>query len=291
MKNDMQKGRLLHLSIMKSLLCLILLAPTVLLRASEIDQLQTQRAVEQFVRKIDKDYRRLELFDSNGRDSSALHNHFFKLDLDSNGLTDLVINGIYVIVIMDRGGHYDLYNLGEIGFEFGGVGPLLGIDSSGKPMRLVVQRTQGYSDVDTLVDFSDAMVEYNPRPDANFTFEGLTVTTNQCFGSCPIFEMRVDADRRAWYHAIRYNKETGEFHGEISAAVYRQLVELLRYLQLDRLDTDYKVDWTDDQTIKVEIRYNGKVKRITDYGEVGTFGLRRLYKLLFAYRSSVRWNK
>jgi len=41
---------------MKTLLCLILLAPTVLLRAGEIDQLQTQQDVERFVRKIDKNY-------------------------------------------------------------------------------------------------------------------------------------------------------------------------------------------------------------------------------------------
>jgi hypothetical protein len=47
---------------MKTLFCLILLAPTVLLRAGEIDQLQTQRDVERFVRKIEKAYRKEDIF-------------------------------------------------------------------------------------------------------------------------------------------------------------------------------------------------------------------------------------
>jgi hypothetical protein len=267
-----------------------------LLRAGEIDQLQTQRDVERFVRKIDEAYRKEDIF-GNRMDSGALHDHFFKLDLDGNGVTDLVVNGVRLLVIMDRGGHYDVYNLGKI-HGFLGVGrTLLGIDSSDKPIKLLVQRSKEVnarintrrSYVDTLVVCPVGIVEYNPHPDANFTFEGLTVSTNQCYGTCPIFEMRIDTDRSVSYDAIQFNKQTGKFHGDLPPAMYMQLVELLRYLQPDRLDSNYMVDWTDDQTISMEIHYNGKVKRISDYGETGTFGLRRLYALLFAYRNSLKW--
>ena len=205
---------------MKILFCLILLAPTLLLRAGEIDQLQTQRDVERFVRKIDKFYRKVDIFGSR-MDSSALHNHFFKLDLDGDGVTDLVINGDRLLVIMDRGGHYDVYNLDKIGGFPRVGGTLLGIDSSGKPIKLLVQQNDGVnartntrrSYVDTLVGCSVGMVEYNPHPDANFSFEGLTVTTNMCFGTCPIFEMRIDTDRNVSYNAFQFNKQTGKFHG------------------------------------------------------------------------------
>ncbi|HEY4291315.1 MAG TPA: hypothetical protein VGN00_29640 [Puia sp.] len=50
-------------------------------------------------------------------------------------------------------------------------------------------------------------------------------------------------------------------------------------------------DWTDDQTLTVEIRYNGKVKKIEDYGELGTFGLKRLYSFFFSWKKRVEWEE
>ena len=126
-------------------------------------------------------------------------------------------------------------------------------------------------------------------PDKNFTFEELTVSTSECFGTCPIFELRINSGRTVRYNAIEYNGVSGKFYGVLPKASYKLLTELLGYLRLERLDTNYAVPWTDDQTIKVEIRYNGKIKSITDYGEWGTFGLRELYGLLFSYSDLIEW--
>jgi hypothetical protein len=282
---------------MKTILCIILLVPIVL-RANEIDGLRTRQDVGWFVRKIDSHYRKGELFRRGGKDTGGLQDRFFKLDMDGDGRTDLVINGVWLIVVMDLGDHYELHNLGEVGSDYHGVQGLLAIDSGAVLKRLLVRMEKGgdwrsmdsakfYTD--TLVPFSGGMTEYNAHPDTGFRFEGLKVSTTMCFGTCPVFEMQIDTNRRVWYHATEFNKQNGQFTGGMPAAAYDRLVELLRYLPLDRLDRDYKVNWTDDQTITLEIHYDGKVKQVTDYGEIGTYGLRILYGMLFRYRDLIQW--
>ncbi len=54
----------------------------------------------------------------------------------------------------------------------------------------------------------------------------------------------------------------------------------------------YAVNWTDDQASILEITFdNGKVKKIYDYGLIGTFGLDRVYQLLFKLRENQKWTK
>jgi hypothetical protein len=50
------------------------------------------------------------------------------------------------------------------------------------------------------------------------------------------------------------------------------------------------VGWTDDQTCTLKITYdNGKTKTITDYGKIGTYGLNRVYSILFSLRQNQKW--
>jgi hypothetical protein len=69
------------------------------------------------------------------------------------------------------------------------------------------------------------------------------------------------------------------------------LIAILQYIQLDRLDNNYAVNWTDDQTAFIEISYNNKTKVISDYGEIGTFGLSSLYAKFFNWRKSIQWTE
>jgi hypothetical protein len=58
----------------------------------------------------------------------------------------------------------------------------------------------------------------------------------------------------------------------------------------ETLQDNYAVNWTDDQTAKLKITYdNGKVKSIRDYGLLGTYGLDRVYQLLFELRENQKW--
>ena len=52
----------------------------------------------------------------------------------------------------------------------------------------------------------------------------------------------------------------------------------------------YAVNWSDDQTSILTITYDGgKTKTIKDYGLVGTFGLNRVYDLIFKLRDNQQW--
>jgi hypothetical protein len=51
------------------------------------------------------------------------------------------------------------------------------------------------------------------------------------------------------------------------------------------------VEWTDDRTVWLEVHYNGRVKRIWDYGAIGSRGLEWVYALLYALRDQVEWQK
>ena len=52
------------------------------------------------------------------------------------------------------------------------------------------------------------------------------------------------------------------------------------------------VNWTDDQTVELKIIYSsGKIKTISDYGASGSYGLKKVYKLLFDLRQNQNWKK
>ena len=67
------------------------------------------------------------------------------------------------------------------------------------------------------------------------------------------------------------------------------MVETIRYIPLDKLDSSYRVEWTVDQTISLEIKYKGGIKKVVDYGKIGSFGLQRLYSFFFRWKDSVDW--
>ena len=71
-----------------------------------------------------------------------------------------------------------------------------------------------------------------------------------------------------------------------------KLEEILNYCEFDNLDKEYTVMHTDDQTGDLKITYNnGKVKTISDYGMIGTYGLKILYKKLAELRFNQKWRK
>lgn len=260
------------------------------LRANVIDQLQTRADVERFLmRKVGRRFKDEVIFGARpGRDSMAMPAWFYKIDLDGNGLTDLVINGLQFIVVMDQGDKgYQVHNISERDVE-GLALQLRGIDSVGCWKGLIVwDRKHGRQD--TLVYHLGGLVEYNAYPLEQLGLEWVRFAAGGCYGTCPVFEMRISGDGHATYHAQQYNHEKGDFAGVVPAGDLERLKALLAYLPLNRLDSSYAVPWTDDQTVWLEVHYNGQVKRIADYGAAGSRGLSGVYGLLLALRDKVEW--
>ena len=270
------------------------------LRAGEIDRLKTKRDVEQFVWKTFPALKKEALFAAAAEDTHALADGYFKLDLDGNGLTDLVVNGRYTIVVLDVGGHYTVFNMGRAGGDPGLFEELLAIDSVGHPNKLVVRRRKGvyWRDLkppeyhnDTLVIHFGQLMEYNAHPDEGFRFERIRILTTRCFGHCPLFDMTIRSNRWTTYEAVEYNKQKGSFACFLPAPAYDTLMAILRYMPIDRMDTAFLVNWTDDQTVIVTFFFNGRARQIGDYGKLGTYGLQRLYALIFRWKDELEWKE
>ena len=81
----------------------------------------------------------------------------------------------------------------------------------------------------------------------------------------------------------RFGSKSGDF---------AQRVKLLAYIDFPQLENNYSVNWTDDQTVELKIIYSsGKIKTISDYGASGSYGLKKVYKLLFDLRQNQNWKK
>ncbi|TVT39233.1 hypothetical protein FNT36_16380 [Hymenobacter setariae] len=142
---------------------------------------------------------------------------------------------------------------------------------------------------DTLVFKEPGFIEYNRAP-KDYQIQQIALSTEACFGSCPIFDLCLSRNGAATYRAKAYNKQKGTFTAMVDAPTIKELWTLLNYLDFPQLEEKYSVGISDQPTCTLTITYaNGKVKTIVDYGEQGTFGLQRVYKLLFALRGSQAW--
>lgn len=226
-----------------------------------------------------------------------------KSDFDNNGLTDILIIGNRqehcVICILDKGSNYELKRITRRSFQ-------------DYTFPVVVNNTikyyfDSYRDKDnldnviplnqiTLIYKYGDFIEENDKT-ATHKIEKIEYSTGPCFGSCPIFNLTINADRTSTFFAQMYNKigkkeMKGNFHTTISQDKYNELISLLNYIDFATLKDKYAVNWTDDQGSTLIITYdNGKTKSIYDYGLLGTYGLDRVYQILFELRKNQKWTK
>ena len=145
--------------------------------------------------------------------------------------------------------------------------------------------------IDTLIYKFDNFVELNKNP-ISIKIDSIIFHSGVCFGTCPDFEIKMDKNGNAIYRAGMYSKQTGLFKGEITPQAMNNLTSLLSYMHPQKLKDSYAVNWTDSPTCNLTIKFaDGSVKKISDYGELGTFGLVAVYKTFFELTSSVKWDK
>lgn len=170
----------------------------------------------------------------------------------------------------------------------------------------------------TLTVLNGSLVEYNANPEAH-GIEKLVVEMEPCFGTCPIFTLTIEGNGGAIFQAEAYNfsdespKATrkikpgehpesdynlyrsiyneGTYKGRIRKADKDAVFSLLNYLDFPRLKNEYAIMATDMPGATLTITYDGgKVKRISDYGKSGTYGLESLYDKLEALRFNQEWS-
>lgn len=268
-------------------------------RANDIDKLKTKEDVQKFlVQHVDTAWAEYDFFGVTDTMDNTPYakGKFLTLDLNLDGLTDLLINSTYFFAVTDSGnGHYAPHFIDKGAF-MSDKRTLKGIAYKDKIPLIIIGNYSEYrfmktdtTKTDTLIFKFGGFYEYNPTPD-NFDIQEIGFSTSPCFGTCPVFELLIKGDRTAKFNAKYYNDKKGMFKATVDSASFTNLVTTINYIKLTSLKDDYSVNWTDDQTITLEIKFNnGQVKNISDYGGIGTFGLEHLYDQLFALRKTQKW--
>ncbi len=287
---------------MKHALFLLCIMLPLFALSNEIDNLKTNADVVRFlVKKFDKDYKGLSLF-CGDKDQDKLqfgNNKFYKLDIDGNGLTDLIVDGYLVFAVAaEKDGSYSASFL-DGNQSVHGRSYLISVDSTA-PVSIIVagfiksedhQHHTVVMGYDTLIYKFGGFVERRSNILTGFHFDKLTFSTGACLGKCAVFEMEINDNKTAEYNAIKDNYIEGKFNTIIPQVDFDNLAGLLEFINPMDLDSSYKVNYTDFPTAFTTIYFNGKSIKIRDYGEEGTYGLQTLYKILFSWRKKLEWEQ
>lgn len=288
---------------------------SVMHKANFIDSIQTAKQITDLISKIDNRYKDFKVNETlkfenrySGKNYKKIADSlnvqpWTKADFDNNGLTDILIIGNWydhsIICILDKDGKYEIKPITRRSFQ----DCTFPIVENGKikyyfesePERGKWEEERKLKQIKLVYKFGD-FIEENQTP-ANHEIEKIEYSTTGCFGTCPIFDLTINSDKTAKWNAKMYNKiKDKEVSGNLSSKVtddkYNNIVDLLNYIDFEMLQDNYAVNWTDDQSSTLKITYdNGKVKLIHDYGLIGTYGLDRVYQLLFELRENQKWTK
>ena len=226
---------------------------------------------------------------------------FFKGDFDNNGLTDIIAlwnrGEMINYVVMDFGSDsLKIYNLNsDFGYDlkFNSIlhDSILVFDSFSNSFA-----DSSSKKVYKLIHKFNSFIEYNPYP-TPISIEKIEFETTLCFGSCPKFKIEITSNREGLFHAMDHNRKTrnselieGIFKTQIDTNSYKEIVNLIKYLNIEKLKNEYDMLVTDLPSLNLKITYDGgKEKFIYDYGIRGTLGLRKLYQLFYELRFNQNW--
>lgn len=258
---------ILFSKIMRVFLHALLLVSWSCLRANQIDQLQTKADVLRF---LSEQFHLEYIFEvkAASHDTAAIV-AFHRTDLNGDRLTDLVVSGEWVIVVMDRGnGKFLLDQLGWAPFDFAkSLKAIVTVEER----KLLILGNKKQRNGDTLAYRAEAggFMEYNKYPMEKIELDSFRIIVGPCYGNCPVYDMAVFPDRSV----LLDGQKTA-----LSIAQYDTLLAILKYLPLEQLKLKYEVSWTDDRSFSTEFSIHSKFKKIFDYGGIGSFGLHRLYE-------------
>lgn len=225
--------------------------------------------------------------------------NWVKADFNDDGHTDLLVTVLWdnytSYVAIDKGDNtFKLININYSPFTNCELINTVNINNKQlilfhytKPADHITQKTT--PETDTLVFKFNSFIELSNDITA-YKINSILFSTGPCEGSCPIFSMKIDKRGNATYNAISLNKKDGNFKATIKKEDLDTILSLLNYINIKQLKNKYSVNWFDAPGCSIKIKFvDGSVKTISDYGEQGTFGLKRLYALLFDLRDSQNW--
>ncbi|AQS93158.1 hypothetical protein BXQ17_03280 [Polaribacter sp. BM10] len=302
---------------MKKGLLIIFIFTSTFVSANQIDSLKSSKDVEEFAKKVYPKFTefkwsefkiisteeiRAKISCKEGYDLLEMKN-WEKVDITNDGKTDLILTAywgttLYSYAIVDRGNNnFKTYRLSKN--VFGNCElfkPIKKDDLNYLKTYIKKQEEIGlmeYEELiikDTLVFKFQEFVELNKNP-TKYRIKEIEFQTSGCYGSCPVFNLKINYKGNAEFNVQAYIKHKGKSENKIPVNLFNEIQELLEYIEVKKLKDNYSVAWTDDQTSYLTIRFNdNSTKKIRDYGMIGTFGLMAVYSKLTEIGKETEWN-
>lgn len=279
-------------------------------KINKIDSLQTTEDIQKFIEEKNIDYTitvsdKLQYNDQCSSIGDSLNlRPWTKEDFDQNGLTDLLLtgntkDGPKTICILDMGN--DGFSTRKItrGNLYETCAFVTAKDGKIEYKSNKIQSRQGYSSnlqTDHLIYKFGEFIEENAHLKKHNILE-LEFEASPCYGKCPSFTLNILSNRDIKWHAdtnnnVNFQKYSGTYKSKLSQEQYKELIDILNYIDFENLNEGYQVGYTDSATGTLKVTYdNLKTKNISDYGMMGTRGLKKLYNVLFDLRGILEWEK
>lgn len=110
-----------------------------------------------------------------------------------------------------------------------------------------------------------------------------------CYGSCPVFELKLTSDGNLDYYGKRSTNFKGRKKVKLNGAQVEELFGLVAYTNVQNFKDNYAVNETDNPGANLKVVFdNGEIKEIYDYGRSGTYNLRVIYKKLLEISKNIK---
>jgi hypothetical protein len=274
---------------------------------NKIDSLNTAKEVQEFLdndqNKI-KHYLNIEEKNNYDRyctliaDSLHLKQNWEKADFDNNGLTDLLVTGniskgVKTIYILDKGDHFESKNLSK-GELYERCSFSLVKDNKIEYHSVKILNRQGFIRrlSENLIYKFDEFIEENTKPKRHNILE-IQMRTSGSYRIKSFFKMEIISNGDIlWVSEGDGFIQAGTYTAKLSQAKFKEIVELLNYIDFENLADEYEVGYSDATTTHLQVTYdNLKIKKIRDSGGMGTRGLRIFYDLLNDLKGNQQWTK
>lgn len=299
----------------RSLLLLAFIISTTSLYANKIDSLRTNKDVTKFIQTCDSNLKYYAVMSLKTRyrdldEEYMLLAHSLgmqpwqKTDLNDDGETDLLVNVCenasmplsYSLAIISSGGKTEVH---YISVPWDQPAVCIPQNKDGHTLLKVYKRCYDcrrglIDDSSTLILRNGNFIEYNAHP-VPINIDKISLKVNPTFLAPPgmLEEITIEKDGTTVYynHSFpEYNKQS--FTSHLDDARFDTLKELINYINLPALDSNFAVHYTDGTTAELLLEYDGgKTKRISDYGMSGTYGLGLLYGKLIRLQEELHWTK
>ncbi|WP_298511739.1 DUF6438 domain-containing protein [uncultured Kordia sp.] len=280
-------------------------------------------------KEINKEYTFEAIFEGeNEIDTEDFNEVVQKIDLDNNGTTDVIIDYIGdPIFILDRGHNVykeikmlDVNRVWE-GEELTSM-VMKQIDNktifireiklpsytTEKSKNIIIKKnqkdvvydrktnkaTEVIRDrkfrVDTLeVKFGDFVASNPNKKKIKNKIKEIHFEATPCYGSCPVFELKITSDGNLEYHGKQSTNFIGRKKLKLDATQLEELFGLIEYMDVKSLKDRYAVNATDNPSGNLKVVFkNGDIKEIYDYGRFGTYNLRVVYKKLMQISDDIK---